>query len=177
YSRVAFEADLPRIEAADFGGNCNRFTGTGCVNPPPGSNFYPIYSIAKNKGFVNDTSGKGPKVTCVWQLGGNKIKDTTDTFGGNSAAEFGPLLFSFYPNANPAIRNRTNNFRNILDTNPCPAYLCCLHACETSDRVRASGEPCGRPSPSSRRRPRCVIEFARRGGCVSRSSRVVGSCR
>ena len=44
YSRVAFEADLPRIEAADFGGNCNRFTGANCVNPPPGSNFYPIYT-------------------------------------------------------------------------------------------------------------------------------------
>ena len=44
YDRVAFEADLPRIEAADFGGNCNRFTGANCVNPPPGSNFYPIYS-------------------------------------------------------------------------------------------------------------------------------------
>src|ERR671930_1040425 len=27
YSRVAFEADLLRIEAADFGGNCNRRTG------------------------------------------------------------------------------------------------------------------------------------------------------
>src|SRR4029079_2875896 len=36
YDRVAFEADLPRIEAADFGGNCNRFTGANCVNPPPG---------------------------------------------------------------------------------------------------------------------------------------------
>jgi hypothetical protein len=29
YSRVAFEADLPRIEAAEFGGNCNRSTGEG----------------------------------------------------------------------------------------------------------------------------------------------------
>ena len=44
YSRVAFEADLPRIEAADFGGNCDRLTGTNCVNPPPGANFYPIYT-------------------------------------------------------------------------------------------------------------------------------------
>jgi hypothetical protein len=38
YDRVAFEADLPRIEAADFGGICNRFTGANCVNPPPASN-------------------------------------------------------------------------------------------------------------------------------------------
>ncbi len=44
YSRVAFETDLPRIEAPDSGGICNRFTGENCVNPPPGSNFYPIYT-------------------------------------------------------------------------------------------------------------------------------------
>src|SRR5205823_1417363 len=33
FSRVGFEADLPRIEAADFGGICNRTTGAGCSNP------------------------------------------------------------------------------------------------------------------------------------------------
>jgi hypothetical protein len=31
------------------------------------------------------------------------------------------LLFSFYPNPNPAIRLRTNNFRQVLNYNPCPA--------------------------------------------------------
>ena len=111
YSRVAFEADLPRIEAADFGGNCNRLTGAGCVNPPPGSNFYPIYSTG--------TSTQNPSANghCVWQFGGPYIKGTTNTFGGNSAAEFGPLLFTPYPN----IPVRTNNFRRILSSNPCPA--------------------------------------------------------
>jgi hypothetical protein len=113
YDRVAFEADLPRIEAADFGGICDRFTGTNCVNPPPGSNFYPIYTTG--------TSNQTPSGHCVWQFGGTHIKGTTNTFGGNSAAEFGPLLFSFYPNPNPAIRLRTNNFRNVLSSNPCPA--------------------------------------------------------
>ena len=115
YSRVAFEADLPRIEAADFGGSCNRFTGTNCVNPPPGSNFYPIYTTEAS------TQNSDSKSSCVWQFGGANIKGTTNTFGGNSAAEFGPLLFSFYPNPNPAIRTRTNNFRNVLSSNPCPA--------------------------------------------------------
>jgi hypothetical protein len=109
YNRIAFEADLPRIEAADFGGNCNRFTGQNCVNPPPGANFYPIYSTG---------SGLG---SCTWQFGGTFIKGTTNTFGGNSTAEFGPLLFSFYPSPDPAVRLRTNNFRNVLSTNPCPA--------------------------------------------------------
>ncbi len=111
YSRVAFEADLPRIEAADFGGSCNRFTGANCVNPPPGANFYPIYSTG-----TSATLG-----SCVWQFGGPFIRGTTNTFGGTSAAEFGPLLFSFYPSPNPAVRLRTNNFRNVLSTNPCPA--------------------------------------------------------
>jgi hypothetical protein len=115
YSRVAFEADLPRIEAADFGGSCDRFTGTGCVNPPPGSNFYPIYTTGSS------TQTPNPKGSCVWQLGGTQLKGTTNTFGGNSAAEFGPLLFSFYPSPNPAVRTRTNNFRNVLSSNPCPA--------------------------------------------------------
>jgi hypothetical protein len=118
YSRVAFEADLPRIEAADFGGNCNRTTGDGCVNPPPGSNFYPFYSTAdahKTSSASKDLSG------CVWQLGGPYLKGTTNDFGGSSAAEFGQLLFSNYPNPNPANRLRTNNFRNILSSNPCPA--------------------------------------------------------
>jgi hypothetical protein len=115
YSRVAFEADLPRIEAPDSGGICDRFTGTNCVNPPPGAAFYPIYST----GTSTQNQSSGGK--CVWQLGGAGIKGTTNTFGGNSAAEYGPLLFSFYPNVNPAIRLRTNNFRNVLSSNPCPA--------------------------------------------------------
>ncbi len=113
YSRLAFEADLPRIEAADFGGSCNRFTGTGCTNPPPGANFYPIYSTG--------VSAEGSNGHCVWQFGGTHIKGTTNTFGGNSTAEFGPLLFTWYPNPNPAIRYRTNNYRNVLNSNPCPA--------------------------------------------------------
>jgi hypothetical protein len=120
YDRIAFEADLPRIEAADFGGSCNRFTGANCVNPPPGANFYPIYSTADPK-KVESGSKQLESAGCIWQLGGTNLKGTTNTFGGNSTAEFGPLLFSFYPNPNPAVRSRTNNFRNVLSSNPCPA--------------------------------------------------------
>ncbi len=108
YSRVAFEADLPRIEAADFGGNCNRTTGAGCVNPPPGSNFYPFYSTGRRAASASGS----------W--GGPYIPGTTNTFGGNSAAEFGSLLFSVYPTTAGAIP-RTNNFRSVLGSNPCPA--------------------------------------------------------
>ena len=85
------------------------------MNPPPGSNFYPIYTTGSS---TQNSSANGH---CVWQLGGPYIKGTTNTFGGNSAAEYGPLLFSFYPNPDPTIRLRTNNFRNVLGSNPCPA--------------------------------------------------------
>jgi hypothetical protein len=108
YSRVGFEADLPRIEAADFGGICNRDTGAGCVNPPPGSNFYPFFSTRNNS-----------SVGCFWQLGGAHIPGTTNTFGGSSAAEFGPLLFLDYPGPGFTPIHRTNDFRQVLSNNPC----------------------------------------------------------
>jgi hypothetical protein len=107
YSRVGFEADLPRIEAADFGGNCDRTTGANCVNPPPGAKFYPIY-----------TTRSDPTVGCLWQQGGAHIPGTTNTFGGNSTAEFGPLLFYFRPGPGFQPSFLTNNFRKIID-NPC----------------------------------------------------------
>jgi hypothetical protein len=108
YDRVGFEADLPRIEAADFGGICDRSTGTNCVNPPPGSQFYPFFST-RNDGTVG----------CLWQLGGANIPGTTNTFGGSSSAEFGPLLFLDYPGAGLVPTHRTNDFRQVLGTNPC----------------------------------------------------------
>ena len=69
----------------------------------------------------SSTSNPNPNGHCVWQLGGTDIKGTTDTFGGNSTAEFGPLLFSDYPGPGFMPIHRTNNFRNILGSNPCPA--------------------------------------------------------
>jgi hypothetical protein len=110
YSRVAFEADLPRIEAADFGGNCNRTTGANCVNPPPGANFYPIFSTRND-----DTVG------CFWQEGGANIPGTKNTFGGTSTAEYGPLLFVDYPGPGFTPIHRTNDFRQVLTNNPCLA--------------------------------------------------------
>jgi len=112
YSRVAFETDLPRIEAPDSGGICDRSTGANCVNPPAGSNFYPFYTTSF--GFQG----------CQWQLGGANIPGTFNTFGGSSATEFGPLLLSTYASGNSAgFVNRYNNFRQILSNNPCRAGL------------------------------------------------------
>jgi hypothetical protein len=131
YSRMAFEADLPRIEDfrpdAPFGGvqvNCQRFItnpsnvpapadphpGKDCVKPPPQSRFYPFYSTATVAG------------QCNWQFGGRYLPGTTKRFGG--VKEYGPLLVNDYPttdtNGNPAVTLRFNDFRQILASNPCP---------------------------------------------------------
>ena len=114
YSRVAFEANLPRIEFATSP-PCQRHIsnpadtnpGAGCVDPPTGANFYPIFS----------TTGGSSK--CSWQLGGASIPGTTNTFGGTSTAEYGGLLASGYPAANGQPSFRYNNFRNVLNSNPC----------------------------------------------------------
>jgi len=110
YDRVAFETDLPRIEVPGLSPNnsCNRSTGAGCVDPPNGASFYPIYTTGTSGG------------QCVWQEGGAFIPGTTNTFGGTSKAEYGPLLFLTYPAVGGA-STRTNDFRNVLSNNPCQA--------------------------------------------------------
>jgi len=114
YSRVAFEADLPRIEFATnppcqrhFSNPADPNPGEGCVNPPVGANFYPFYSI------------RGGTSKCTWQLGGAGIPGTTNSFGGSSTSEFGSLLLSAYPAANGQPTLRYNNFRKVLSSNPC----------------------------------------------------------
>jgi len=105
YDRVAFEADLPRIEL-NTNPPCNRSTGANCVNPPVGASFYPIYSTTSSGG------------QCVWQLGGPYIPGTTNTFGGTSTAEYGSQLVLVYPGTAGPV-SRINNFRNVLSSNPC----------------------------------------------------------
>src|SRR5204862_8235281 len=108
YRRVASGADRPRLQAGGFGRDRDPNTRANCTNPPPGSNFYPFSSTGTSGG------------QCVWHQGGSHIPGTTNTFGGSSAAEYGPLLFSYYPTPAGALP-RTNNFRNVLGLNPCPA--------------------------------------------------------
>jgi hypothetical protein len=116
YSRVAFETDLPRIES-NTNPPCQRHVanpadpnpGQDCVNPPKGADFYPIFTT------------RAREESCVWQLGGANLPGTTHTFGGNSAAEYGPLLTLAYPIPGGAVTLRANDFRNVLSFNPCPA--------------------------------------------------------
>ena len=116
YSRAAFEADLPRIEAADFGGPCNRTTGVGCTLIPitdkgtPAA-FYPFFSAFQNG--VRGSAG------CMWGFG-NDLPGATTDFGRN--AQYGTLLSSTYLafGGGGATIQRFNNFRQII-SNPCPA--------------------------------------------------------
>jgi hypothetical protein len=119
YRQVAFETDLPRIEGSDTSpnNNCQRHVfnpmdpspGAGCINPPNGATFYPIFTTATVDG------------ACVWQEGGALIPGTTNTFGGTSTAEYGPLTESVYPSAGNSTQGIFENFHQTLDKNPCPA--------------------------------------------------------
>jgi hypothetical protein len=113
YSRIAFEADLPRIEAADSQDNppfCDRTTGANCVNPPMGADFYPFYTTTFRHG------------TCEWQEGGNFIPRTINHFGGSSTTEFGSLLRTVYPAAGFKTVSFINNFNSGDRFNPCPTF-------------------------------------------------------
>jgi hypothetical protein len=109
-STIAFEADLPRIEADDSQFNppfCDRTTGAHCVNPPRGAQFYPFYTTGIHAG------------SCVWQQGGNFIPGTINHFGGSSTTEYGPLLKTAYPDVGFTITKLFNNFNSGDMRNPC----------------------------------------------------------
>ena len=124
YSRIAFEADLPRIEA-NTNPICQRHLsnpadpnpGQDCVNPPKGADFYPIYTTARSEGRGEDDED----TRCIWRLGGPYLPGTTNTFGGTSTAEYGPLLKLAYPSTGGQVTVHLNDFRRILPYNPCTA--------------------------------------------------------
>jgi hypothetical protein len=125
YSRVAFEADLPRIES-NTNPICQRHLsnpadpnpGQGCVNPPKGADFYPFFTTARSQAGGGEDDGQ-----CVWHLGGPYLPGTTNTFGGSSAAEYGPLLQLAYPATGGQVTVRLNDFRRILPNNPCTSRI------------------------------------------------------
>jgi hypothetical protein len=117
FPQIAFEADLPRIEAADLGGTCQRLTtGANCVNPPKSDDgtpaaFYPYYSS------VSTPNGSA---TCSYGIG-STLPNTTNNFGGSSTAEFGSLLHSTYWTfgGHGATNQRFNNFNSGPLDNTC----------------------------------------------------------
>lgn len=119
YTRVAFEADLPRIESLTTP-PCQRHAknpsdpspGSGCTGLPAGATFYPI--------FTTHRTSRG----CVWEEGGTKLPNTTNTFGGNSKTEYGNhlthLLGLAYPKAGGGpVQVIYEDYRHILASNPC----------------------------------------------------------
>ena len=109
--QVAFETDLPRIERGEPGNpnpQCDALTGAHCVNPPPGSAFYPIYTSTKRHG------------DCYLQQGGPLLKPTRNTFGGTSATEYGTeVLFVTYPDVGFQTITLAEDFRRALDRSAC----------------------------------------------------------
>jgi hypothetical protein len=112
YSQVGFNADLPRIEAADLGGVCDRVTGLGCTNPPKSDDgnpvpFYPYYSTVA-----------GPD-GCDWGVGGH-LPNTLNNFGGSSKAEYGPLVpnYRYVFNGGGATMRQYNVYQRVI-ANPC----------------------------------------------------------
>lgn len=108
YERMGFEVDMPRIERPSDSpnNNCDKTTGSGCVNPPNGAAFYPIYSTFKIK-----------RAGCWWQEGGAHIPDIVNDFGGTSSTEYGSTPFLVHYEG----FDRYNDFQKILSSNPCPA--------------------------------------------------------
>jgi hypothetical protein len=121
FESTAFESNISRSESDDTAFRiqtpCQRHIlnpadpqpGVGCVNPPPGSDFYPFYSTTDRGG------------TCWWQEGGPYIPNTANDFGGSAQAEYGPLRAISYPAAPfGTITLRYNDFRSAPIANPCP---------------------------------------------------------
>jgi hypothetical protein len=114
YKQAALETDLPRIEAPDLGGACDRTTGVGCTLIPPTddgtpANFYPFYSI---------TSGHRPG-GCQWFLGDSVPGLTANNFGG--IFQYGTLLSLQYLvfGGHGATHDVINNYQQKFPNNPC----------------------------------------------------------
>ncbi|MDP9343296.1 MAG: hypothetical protein M3Q23_14630 [Actinomycetota bacterium] len=114
YEHAAFEADTPRIEAADFGGLCNRDTGSGCTIVPrtddpgrPLATFYPYFSTVNTQ-----------ENNCAWAIGG-ALPNTISDYGKQS--QYGALLPLHYIQfgGGGAYITRFNDYRNVLPDSPC----------------------------------------------------------
>jgi len=101
YSQMAFEADLPRLEVPALGGTCNRSTGAGCTNPPPGANFYPWFHEA--------TTATGCRYTIS-----DDLPNQISNYGGE-VSSYGGLEMTSY-----GFASRFNNYSSGPQSNSCP---------------------------------------------------------
>jgi len=108
YSRMAFEADLPRIEITSTP-PCNRSTGVDCTLIPltddgSAAVFYPFFSTGSEDN------------ECIWRIG-NHIPGSTNDFGQNN--QYGQLLVLTYTGLGGHPMTLIEDFRQILSHNPC----------------------------------------------------------
>jgi hypothetical protein len=123
YANSAFETDLPRIEAPDLGGFCNRATGAGCTDPPytddnatnpptfagttPAA-FYPYFSKAD----------VGPGGTCQWGAGEDWASAQLGASDFGKDSQYGNLYqLSYWAfGGGGAAVERFNNFNSAAGT-------------------------------------------------------------
>jgi hypothetical protein len=114
YKRMAFEADLPRIEfgipnpcvrtGPNVGTDCTLIPQTDDGTP---ADFYPFFSTGNHHD------------QCTWMLGEDP-PGTTNDFGKNS--QYGSLLQLTYTGLGGAPIQLLEDFRQILDKNPCKVH-------------------------------------------------------
>jgi len=107
YSRVAFETNVLANESFSY---CPLSGGPGCVIPPPGALFYPIFTTT-----MRDEQ-------CWWQFGGASIPATTNNFGGSAVTEYNTQEATLYitgTTANPGSSTSVEDFYRVLPNNPC----------------------------------------------------------
>jgi hypothetical protein len=117
YERVAYETDLPSIEAS-----CDGTTGAGCTNPPPGALFYPFYSAVNTHTSVRRDDGEQNRMQdgCAWAFGGRFLPDRKPGNFNNSTEEYGDLLALSFP-VNGVALISFEDYRRVVPTNPCQA--------------------------------------------------------
>lgn len=107
YAQLAFNTDLPRIEAD----TCDRQTGQGCTLIPTTDDgtpaaFYPYYTSGHALGG------------CAFTIGQNVPGFSTRDYGKND--QYGDLLKVIYPAQGGGTIFHYNDFQRILPNNPCP---------------------------------------------------------
>ena len=125
---------------ADRGGRLRRHLqplhGRGLRQPAAGLELLPDLHDRDRRARLlegHGRQGEGTAASGSWAAPASRERPTT--FGGNSTAEFGPLLFSFYPNPNPAVRRGRTTSATCSAPTPAP------HKRGSSADEGASGRP------------------------------------
>ena len=115
YPTIQFETDVAGSEFL-----CDPATGTDCVAPPLGANFYPYWTLGNSK---RAQVFPGPKGQCVWNIGktipGLTSQDfgRTAEYGTSNVARYGGTVISS-PMPNPEFSGRCGGKNRAHRGNP-----------------------------------------------------------